>query len=737
MKSSKISTRRNRLLLIPYSFLLLFLFIVIPACKSGNKSSITLSCREDNDLFKVLEQNKIHCVRYNTPAEAVENAEPGSGVMILADDYPVKTTPADLSLFEKALNKKLRLFVEYPSFLPGMATGEPRRATLERIVVSTDRIKDLTLMQILALHDCNYIPVSAENPLLAISKVAGFDHAVYGLDNKAGTGAVLFEIPEYGLLVSTTKLSHFVTARYAPKEAMQALWVFILQNIGGGTVNLPVPDWTPEVRPTYTREEKLPVNAARLAVQRGVDWHTGAGMLLNEQGWEEYKQLWKLNDSNMLTTVPSVNNAAPRPKALSGDGSFGVLEGIASEVHLDGSQPTRWWLRSDSNGESSLAFALRGEMDGDSLSSLVAGNLLDWLYFRSGLFQKDSTKANYGLLFWAPGNAQGLYHDNDIKAILGCIGTSAILKTDRWDEALVKNILGNFRTTGVNGFRGHRLENPDLLSKGWRSYWSGNTTLFQPHYEAWVWSSYLWLYDKTGWKPLLERTRKSITMMMKAYPEGWRWTNGIQQERGRMLLPLAWLIRVDDRPEYRDWLKRIADDIEKCQDQSGAIREELGASDRGDYRPPLSNEAYGTNEAPLIHQNGDSVADLLYTCNFTFLGLHEAYAATGDEQYKRMADKLAGFLIRIQIRSENHSELDGGWFRAFDYRQWEYWGSNADAGWGAWSVETGWTQAWIPSVLAMREMNKNLWDITKNSKAGTHFDKIRRQMIPDKDLISF
>jgi hypothetical protein len=27
-------------------------------------------------------------------------------------------------------------------------------------------------------------------------------------------------------------------------------------------------------------------------------------MLLNEQGWEEYKQLWKLNDSNMLTPVP-------------------------------------------------------------------------------------------------------------------------------------------------------------------------------------------------------------------------------------------------------------------------------------------------------------------------------------------------------------------------------------------------------------------------------------------------
>ena len=199
---------------------------------------------------------------------------------------------------------------------------------------------------------------------------------------------------------------------------------------------------------------------------------------------------------------------------------------------------------------------------------------------------------------------------------------------------------------------------------------------------------------------------------------------------------MAWLIRVDDRPEYRSWLKQIANDIEKCQDKSGAIREELGALDHGNYIPPISNAAYGTREAPLIQENGDCVSDLLYTCNFAFLGLHEAYAATGDEQYKRMADRLADFLIRIQVRSETHSELDGGWFRAFDYRQWEYLGSNADAGWGAWSIETGWTQAWIPTVLAMRELNENLWDISRNSKVNKSFEPIRRQMIPDEVLIS-
>ncbi len=37
----------------------------------------------------------------------------------------------------------------------------------------------------------------------------------------------------------------------------------------------------------------------------------------------------------------------------------------------------------------------------------------------------------------------------------------------------------------------------------------------------------------------------------------------------------------------------------------------------------------------------------------------------------------------------------------------------------------------VPSVLAMREMNMNLWDITAGSQVSKKFDSIRREMIPD------
>lgn len=710
------------------SFLVCLFFLAVSSIQAlASNSSLILSCSSDNDLLGVLCSNNIPCTRFDTPDEAISHANIGDKVLILADGYPKTCTPLDKETFRQVSEKKLKLYIEYPSYIPEYGEVTSYEAGLKRIVVTSDAIKGLNKYDILDFHDCRFVKLNSKSALLKIAKVAGFDYACYGLKAEEEQFPILLKLsPE--LMVATTKLSNFIKGRYAPKKAISSILNYILNFITEGEYSKVEMDWAPSVRPTYSRMAEIPQGAEMSAVKRGIDWYFNSGMLLNREGWNTYKSLWHLNKNNMHTTVPVIDSACERPESKSGDGRFGVLEGIVSKVRCDGSQPTRWWLRSDSNGESSLAFALRWKLDGNSKCKTVAKNLLDWVYIRSGLFQRDAKKPNYGLIFWAPGNAQALYQDNDIKAILGCIGTSALLNTNRWDEELVMNILGNFRTTGVNGFRGWRLENPELLKNGWKHYWEGTEVRLQPHYEAWTWASYLWLYSHTKWKPLLERTEKGIETMMEAYPDNWKWTNGIQQERGRMLLPLAWLIRVDDKPLYRKWLKQIANDIERSQDVSGAIREELGRPGMGDMAAPTSNADYGNGESPLIQENGDMVADLLYTCNFTFLGLHEAYAATGDIQYKRMEDKLAEFLIRIQIKSDDYNNLDGGWFRAFDFKSWEYRGSNSDSGWGAWTIETGWTQAWIPTVLSLRLLNKNLWDLSKTSKINKKFSKVKAKM---------
>jgi hypothetical protein len=696
------------------------------AAAAGPKPKLVFQCAADNDLYRVMTAGGEHYPRFAGAMEAVRGSPEGSGLLILADGYPQKTTAVAPDVLREAARKKLRLYVEYPAALPGMTVGPPRRTALERVVVASDVFgASLPKMRLLVVHDCHFVETTATRAHLVVAKVAGFDRAVFGLAD-AATHPILFEHPAGEILVCTTKLSQFVTARYATKDALLAVWKMVLGWLQPGR-EVPTLDWTPTVRPTYSRDARLPVDAVKQAIARGIDWHSRAKLLLDASSQDHYAEDRKGGQVNRANSTP-VPPDSVRPV---GDGQFGVLEGFSSRINHRGEQPIRWWLRTDSNGESTLAFALRSKVDGDQRSRTIAANLEDWVYFKSPFFLNDPAKANFGLLLWGTGTPS-LYGDNDIKAILGCMGTAAVIESDRWDEALLKNILGNFRTTGIYGFRGGCLDNPTLLKQGWQHYHRARTLHFAPHYEAWIWASYLWLYDKTKYRPLLELPLRGIRRMMATYPDKWQWTNGIQQERGRMLLTLAWLIRVDDQPQYRAWLKRLADDMEKCQDSCGAIREELGTPGKGTCPPSRSNAEYGRFEASLIQENGDPVADMLYTCNFTLLGLHEAAAATGDPRLGRMADKLADFLVRIQVRSEAHPELDGGWFRAFDYRKWDYWGSNADAGWGAWSIEVGWTQAWIPTVLALRELGLNLWDLTGKSKIARHWEKCRSLMLGDE-----
>jgi hypothetical protein len=58
------------------------------------------------------------------------------------------------------------------------------------------------------------VHVKAKNPHIVIAKVAGFDNAVYGL-KKTKSWPILFEHKKNTILISTTKLSQFVTGRYA------------------------------------------------------------------------------------------------------------------------------------------------------------------------------------------------------------------------------------------------------------------------------------------------------------------------------------------------------------------------------------------------------------------------------------------------------------------------------------------------------------------------------------------
>jgi hypothetical protein len=160
--------------------------------------------------------------------------------------------------------------------------------------------------------------------------VAGFDTAVYGLDD-VKAWPILFEHPRGGILVSTTKLSQFVTARYATQDAMQAVWRMVLGWLQPSAA-IPALEWTPTVRPTYSRDAKLPADAARRAIVRGVDWHTNAKLLLGADWQDRYIAD---REACIIKNAPQ-KIATPRDQRSVGDGEFGVLEGFSSRISYDG-----------------------------------------------------------------------------------------------------------------------------------------------------------------------------------------------------------------------------------------------------------------------------------------------------------------------------------------------------------------------------------------------------------------
>jgi hypothetical protein len=718
--------------------------------------NLVFCCQKGNDLYRAVGGETNGFPRFDSPNRAVEAAGEGDGVLLLADGYPEKTTTIDPAVFGQAAKKKLRLYVEYPSSLPGVAVGAPRGTHWERAVIASDAFApSLARLRILAIHGCRFVPLQAENPHIVVGRVAGFDTAVYGLPKESFP--ILCELPkrEGGgeVLAATTKLSHFVTGRYAPGDAWRAIWSHVFAWLQPGCT-IPELKWTASVRPSFRAEDSLPADIERQALQRGIDWYFNSRMAIHPSMMAKYDR--PANGPEPASANPDVKQDWPYGHRVArmpdsntpvGDGSLGVMEGFDAKIFSDGTQPVRWWNRNDCNGEIAGAVAAAGMTLQNPVYLKTGGNIGDWLYFRSMMSQgnrADPKHPAYGLIGWndspqycGPGSMDGYavyYGDDNARSMLGMMLAAAAVKTDRYDERLLKCLLANLRISGQLGFQPDRIDEGPLAQAGWRHCFNDKNISYSPHMQAQMWACYLWAYRQTGFTLFLKRAKTAIGMTMAAYPDQWVWMNGIQQERAKMLLPLAWLVRVEDTPEHRAWLRKMAEEVLASQDPCGAIREEIGKAGKGGCPPPASNEAYGTAEAPLIQSNADAVSDLLYTSNFAFVGLHEAAAATGDPFYRAAEEKLAKFLCRIQIRSEKHPELDGGWFRAFDFKRWEYWASNADAGWGAWSIESGWTQSWVTAVLALRQMNTSLWDLTRESKIDRHFDRLRREMLPNEAL---
>ncbi|MBN1641892.1 MAG: hypothetical protein JXA09_11720 [Anaerolineae bacterium] len=702
----------------------------------GRGRSVLFCCSPDNDLFALLARLGAPQARYDHLEDAVAAAPEGAGVLALADDYPRLSPGLSESTAQRVAAKGLRLYVEYPASAPGIVLGPPQPTQWERLVVSSGFFEpELARGAILAQHGCWFLrlgvsaaaqeghalwapeggdcdaPMTGPRavgdeaevagrapdvlqtgtlPLLAIARVAGYDRAVYGLPPDAQP--VLLALPGCPVLLAGTSLSRFVRARYGPQLAWRVIWERLLTWLDPGA-ELPALVWTPTVRVQAGPEAPFTAQDERRAFDRALGW-------FREQ--VVYSIDWKK----------------------------GAIEGFESAIDHEGRQKRRPWSRGDCTAETGMVLAHHWSLTKDPDSRLLATQILDYVWSAPDYLQGDPGSPAYGLSNWYE-RGPVFYGDDNARVVIPTLVSGQLLADDRWDVHALRCLLANLRTTGRLGFRRNRIDLRDLVEqeRGWALFYDEETLSYAPHYQAYLWAAYLLAYALTGFGGFRDRTLTAIRMTMDIYPR-WRWTNGLTQEMARMLLPLAFLVRIEDTVEHRGWLAQVSTDLLAHMQPCGAIREALGPAESGRYGPPASNGAYGTTEAPLIQANGDPACDLLYTANYALVGLHEAAAATGERRLHEAEGRLARFLGRIQVRSESHPYLDGAWMRSFDYERWEYWGSSADAGWGAWCVESGWTNTWIASVLAMRQRGQNLFDLATGRALRVDVGALVSEMLP-------
>ena len=671
-----------------------------------NTNKLVLCAAAEDDLSAALQSGGYPVVRETSLEKALETVPQGGTVFVAADAYPQQTTVVTAAMLEAAAACGVHLVIEYPKQVGDTVYPVPVEVTqFERVAALSPERLGVPRGTLLTLN-CNFLlPLSAPAEPWCVGRMAGYDTMAYGLPEKVWP---LFEEKD-GVTVTAAPLSRLIRARSAPLKTWHTVCSWLLSDWCGQEVSV---RWDSPVHPCYAPEETLPPDAERRAFLKCADWFLRRGVV-------------KDNGTDDLVCI----------------------EGYLSWIHHDGHQEIRHCLRSDCMAEAAMVLGLYYSMQPDGEIRRKAAALLDSIWTLPDYANTDPETEYYGLNNWYKG-ARNFYGDDNARVLLASLLARTALGDTRWDEAILRCLVANLRTTSyLTGFRRERIDAAEegdtrllkhepytcaALRAESYEYLSG-------HFEAYLWACNLLVYRMTGEEDFLRVTEKGIRTMMERGPAQWKWTNSLTAEICRMLLPLAFLMRLEPTEEHRRWLTDMCRRVMDCTVPCGTVAEQIGAIGSGMYPPPQSNEAYGTEEASLGQNPGDPVTDLLYVTNWAFLGLHEATAALravgeATEEITGASDRMAEFLCRVQLKADRpeYDQFDGVWMRGFDFGKWEYWGSNADAGWGVWTVESGWMNSWISALMAMRGTGTSVYEVIADGKFPELAPRLMREMYPER-----
>ena len=546
---------------------------------------------------------------------------------------------------EQARREGKPVFCEFAISLGSFYAGSPIRTTHHRLVYSDEHVAmgSLARGDVLDGHNNDVLsyyfqPGSGKPILTCHDYICAHDHI--DMDSERfHSGRWALWMADENTLVSSFRLCNFNRARLAPSDHWHKLIRGILEFLCGETVELTMP--APICR--YGTDRKVTSEAdVSEAVARGLAWFHRAGMLRD-------------------------------------NGAAGVLEGFSHHISAaSGIQTVADQIRADCTGETGGAFLLDYLRTGNPDSLAVYNNTADFCFDQMQI--KDGP--HRGMVRWSETAWLVCYQDDVARAIMPTLIAQSFGGGSPHFADAVEALNYLVSTTAADGLRAPRTDVCNFNDDLWNRLKQTGSGLASAHYNAYYHAALLLATRGGADKRFADTAVKGLSAIMALYPETRRETSETE-EMCRLVLPLALLYEYTGEREHYDWLCRVVTDLERVQHPSGGYAE----WDTG-YKASCARNDQG--ECALLANNGDPVADLLYSNNWLPMGFAYAYLATGEERFFEKWAETATFMLACQIRSDDPL-LDGAWTRAMDMNRLESYGVPHDVGWAPCSIESGWT----------------------------------------------
>ena len=537
------------------------------------------------------------------------------------------------------------VFCEFFSSFGCVYADDPVRSTHHRLIYSDEyaSVEGLRRGDILDDHDNEvlpyyFVPAHAKPVLTYHDHLCAHDHLEMDAETFRGGRWGLWYLDET-ILMASFRLCNFNRARLAPMASWRAVISHVISFLAGETV-------TPRFPAPICRHDRDAVvqgtEDIASAVAKGLTWFRRAEILVD-------------------------------------NGKNGVREGLIHHISArDGYQPVIQKLRTDCTGEVGGAYMMDYLLTGNAESLEVFQNT------QSFVFDQMQVKSgeHFGMLRWSDIAWETCYQDDVARAIIPTLLWENFGERSKYFADAVNALAYLVKTTGADGQRAYCTDCSTFTPETWERLRKPGVATPCAHYNAFYHAALLLAARAGAPREFAELAEKGLTAIMAQYPNQHRETSETE-ENCRLVLPLALLYEYSGKAEHLEWLMGVAKNLEQVRHPSGGYAE----WDTG-YTAACSRNHRG--ECALLANNGDPVADLLYSNNWLPLGFAYAYMVTGDAYFCELWRGIATFMVRAQVHSAD-PKLDGVWTRAMDMNRMEPYGVPHDVGWAPCCVESGWT----------------------------------------------